>query len=70
MDKYSPNSQNSKSAISLQYLIKEVRDEIHFLHADKHKSFLQVNFSTLIIKVLPNGDTIIIDRHDKVFSNY
>ena len=34
----------------LQYLKKEVRDEIDFLHSDKHQSFLQVDFNTLGIK--------------------
>ena len=34
----------------LQYLKKEVRDEVDFLHADKHQSFLQVDFNTLGIK--------------------
>ena len=38
-------------AMSLQDLKKEVRDEVDFLHADKHKSFLYVNFNTLSIKV-------------------
>ena len=37
--------------MSLQYLKKEVRDEVDFLHADKHQSFLQVDFNTLSIKV-------------------
>ena len=35
MIKHSQNSQNSKFAMSLQYLIKEVRDEVDFLLADK-----------------------------------
>ena len=52
MVKYSQSSQNSKFAMSLQYLKKDVRDELDFLHADKHQSFLQVNFNTLSIKVL------------------
>ena len=43
-------TQNSKFAMSLQYLKKEVRDEVHFLHADKHQSFLEVNVNTLDIK--------------------
>ena len=30
----------------LQYLKKEVRDEVDFLHSDKHQSFLQVDFNT------------------------
>ena len=41
IDKHSQNFQNSKFAISLQYLKKEVRDEVGFLHVDKHQSFLQ-----------------------------
>ena len=36
--------------MSLQYLKKEVRDEVDFLHVDKHQSFLQVDFNTLGIK--------------------
>ena len=39
-----PNiTQNNKLAISLQYLKKEVRDEVYFLNADKHESFLQID---------------------------
>ena len=34
-------TQNSKFSISLQYLKKEVSDEVDFLHADKHENFLQ-----------------------------
>ena len=30
-------------AISLQYLKKGVSDEVDFLHADKHGSFLQID---------------------------
>ena len=37
--------------MSLQYLKKEVRDEVDFLYADKHQSFLQVDFNILGIKV-------------------
>ena len=51
MVKHSQSFQNSKFAMSLQYLKKEVRDEVDFLHADKHQSFLQVDFNTLGIKV-------------------
>ena len=32
-------TQNSQFPISLHYLKKEVREEIHFLHADRHQSF-------------------------------
>ena len=35
--------QNSKLK-PLQYLKKEVRDEVDFVQADKHKSFLQVDY--------------------------
>ena len=54
MAKYSQSSQNSKFSLSIQYLKKEVRDEVDFLHADKHQSFLQVDFNTLDIKVSYN----------------
>ena len=37
--------------MSLQYIKKEVRDEVDFLHADECKNFLQVDSSTLGIKV-------------------
>ena len=36
--------------MSLQYLQIEVRDEVDFLLADKHQSFLQVDLNTLGIK--------------------
>ena len=39
--KHSQITQSNKFVISLQYLKKEVRDEVHFLRADKQK-FLQV----------------------------
>ena len=37
--------------MSIQYLKKEVTDEVDFLYADKHQSFLRVDFSVLGIKV-------------------
>ena len=39
MVKHSQSSQNSKFVMSLQYLKKEVKDEVHFLHGDKHQNF-------------------------------
>ena len=36
MIKSSQSAQSNKFAISLQYLKKEVRNGVHFLHADKH----------------------------------
>ena len=51
MVKHPQSSWNCKFVVSLQYLIKEkVIDEVDFLHADKHQSFLQVDFNTLDIK--------------------
>ena len=70
MVKHSQSSQNSKFAMSLQYLKKEVKDEVDFLHADKHQSFLKVYFNTLGIKVSYKVDIIIINGHDQAFSNY
>ena len=36
MAKYSQGPQNSKFAMSLQYIEKEVKDKVDFLHADKY----------------------------------
>ena len=33
--------------MSVQYPKKEVRDEVDFLHVNKHQSGLQVDFNTL-----------------------
>ena len=57
MVKHFQSSQNNKFAMSFQYLKEEFRDELDFLHVDKHQNFLQ-------------GDTIIIERHDQAFSKY
>ena len=51
MVKHFQSSQNSNFAMSLQYLKKEVRDEVDFLHANKHQNFLQVDSNTLSSKV-------------------
>ena len=40
--KHSQSSQNSNFSMSLQYLEKEVRDEVDFLDADKHQSFYKL----------------------------
>ena len=49
------NRSQSSKIVSLQFLYFiaeiELRDEVDFLHADKHRSFLQVDFNTLSIKV-------------------
>ena len=36
-------TQSNKFAISLQYLMKKVSDEVDFLHADKHKSLQRID---------------------------
>ena len=46
--KHSQSTQSNKFAISLQYLIKEVRNGVHFLHADKHQSFYKWTLSILM----------------------
>ena len=70
MFKHSQSSQNSKFAMSLQYLKKVVKDKVDFLNADKHQSFLKVYFNTLGIKVSCKVDIINIKAHDQAFSNY
>ena len=41
-------TQNKKSTISLQYLKKEMSDEVGFLHADNHENLLQIDFMILM----------------------
>ena len=38
--RHAQSTQDNRFVISLQYLQKEVGDEVHFLHVDKHKSFI------------------------------
>ena len=56
MVKYSQSFQNASSLCSIS---KKKLDEVNSLLADKHKSFLQDDFSTLWIKV---SYTVIIDN--------
>ena len=46
--KDSESTQSNKFAISLQYLKKEVRDRVHFLHADKNQSFYKLALLCLV----------------------
>ena len=46
--RHTPITQNIKFAISLQYLTKEVNDEVDFSHAEEHENFLQINTMVLI----------------------
>ena len=62
--KHSQSFENNKFVLCLQYLKKEVDS----LRADKHKSFLQVDFNTLGKNFL-QGDAIISERH-QAFSKY
>ena len=48
MIQYSQSTQSNKFAISLQYLKKEVRNGVHFLHADKHQNFYKLALSFLM----------------------
>ena len=57
MTRHAQIIQNNKSAISLQHFKKEMGDEVDFLHADKHESFLQI-------------DTMIFDGYDQTFSKF
>ena len=48
MARHAQITQNNKFAISLQYLKKELSDEVDFLHADKHESLLQIDSIVLM----------------------
>ena len=50
-----------KASLQCLYNIpKEVRDEVDFFDADKHQSFLQVDFNTLGIKFFYNVISMIM----------
>ena len=70
MLKHSQSFQNITFVMSLQYPKKEVKDEVDFLHSDKHQGFLKAYFNTLGIKVSNKVYSIIINGHDQAFSNY
>ena len=48
MVRHAQITQNNKFAISLQYLSKEMNDEVDFLHTDKYENFLQVDTMILM----------------------
>ena len=48
MARHAQITQNNKFAISLQYLKKELSDEVGFLLADQHKTLLQVESMILM----------------------
>ena len=45
---HSQSTQSNKFAISLQYLKKEVRNGVHFLHSDKHQNFYKLALSFMM----------------------
>ena len=55
---------NSKFAMPLQYLKQEVRDEVDFLHADKHQSWFQHFWHQSFLQ------GFLIDEHNQSFSKY
>ena len=48
MIKHSQSTQSNKFAKSLQYLKKEARRGVHFLHADEHQSFYELELLFLL----------------------
>ena len=48
--KHSQSTQSNKFVIFLQYLKKEVRCGVHFLHADKHQSVYKLMIIFIIFK--------------------
>ena len=55
-DQACPNTQNNKLAISLQYLKKELSDEVDFLHADNHESLLQID-SIILMGIIKHSQS-------------
>ena len=51
--KHVQSTQNNKFAISLQYLKKDVSDEVDFLHVDKHRGLLQIDTMILMETGIP-----------------
>ena len=49
-------TQNNNFAISLQYLQKELSDEVHFLHLDKHESLIQID-GIILMEMLKDSRT-------------
>ena len=56
MIKHSQSTQSNKFAKSLQYLKKEVRKGVHFLHADEHQRFykLELLFLLEVVRYVQN----------------
>ena len=67
MIKHSQSTQSNKFVISLQYLIKEVRDGFHFWHADKHQSFWKLTISFLIEVARHVQSTSVVMKNIQIF---
>ena len=62
--KHTQITQNNKFVISLKYLKNEISNDVGFLHADKHESFLQIHIMILdgdgqAFPKFPNGKNMI-----------
>ena len=57
MARHTQITQNNKFAIFLQYLKKEVSDEVDFLHTDKRESLLQID--TMIVMGMVNHSQVL-----------
>ena len=70
MIKHSQSTQSNKFLISLQYLKKDVRNGVHFLHADKHQSFYKLALLFLMeetrhVQIIQNRNLIIFLQYIK-----
>ena len=59
MARHAQITPNNQSVISLQYLKKEVSDEVDFFHADKHGSLLQID------NMNSDGDSLAFPKFPK-----
>ena len=70
---HSRSYQNSMFTTFLQYFKNKLwRDEVDFLHADKDKNFLQIDFNTLVIKGFHQVILLLLllMGNDQAFSKY
>ena len=51
LSRHAQSTQNKKITISLQYLKKDMSDEVGFLHVDKHKGLLQID-TMILMKIV------------------
>ena len=68
--KHSQSTQSNKFATSLQYLKKEVKDGVHFLHADKHQNFFRLALLFLMevarhVQTCQNMNLVIFLQYNK-----